>query len=121
LTANWPLNNSRQYFIAHDYVDNLLKSIAPNGLLLTLDWQVVSPMFYAQEIEQLRPDVKVVDINLLRRSWYFDYLKHAYPGLIDRSRDKVDPYVELLRLWERDPGAFDRNQDLMRRITMAFL
>ena len=54
LTANWPFNNRRQYFIAHDYVENLVKSIAPNGLLLTLDWQVVSPMFYAQEIEQLR-------------------------------------------------------------------
>src|SRR5213079_2540405 len=39
LTANWPFNNRRQYFIAHDYVDNLLKAIAPNGLLLTLDWQ----------------------------------------------------------------------------------
>ena len=34
------------------------------------DWQVASPMFYAQEVERRRPDVKVVDINLLRRSWY---------------------------------------------------
>jgi tetratricopeptide (TPR) repeat protein len=119
--ANWPFNNRRHYFVANDYVENLFSTIAPAGLLLTQDWQVVSPMFYAQEIEQRRRDVKVIDINLLRRSWYFDYLKHAYPGLIDRSRDKVDPYVELLRLWERDPGAFDRNQDLIRRITMAFL
>ena len=30
LTANWPFNNRRQYFVAHDYVDNLLKAIAPN-------------------------------------------------------------------------------------------
>jgi hypothetical protein len=65
--------------------------------------------------------VKVVDINLLRRSWYFDYLKHAHPGLIDRSRDKIDPYVGLLRQWERDPGAFARNEELTRRISMAFL
>jgi tetratricopeptide (TPR) repeat protein len=119
--SNWPFNNRRHYFVADDYVENLFSTIAPDGLLLTQDWQVVSPMFYAQETEQRRRDVKVVDINLLRRSWYFDYLKQAYPALIDRSRDKVDPYVELLRLWERDPGAFDRNQDLIRRITMAFL
>jgi tetratricopeptide (TPR) repeat protein len=119
--ANWPSNNRRHYFIAHDYVENLFSTIAPDGLLLTQDWQVVSPMFYAQEIEQRRPDVKVVDINLLRRSWYFDYLAHAHPALIERSRDKVDAYVELLRLWERDPAAFDRNQDLIRRISMAFL
>jgi tetratricopeptide (TPR) repeat protein len=121
LTANWPFNNRRRYFIAHDYVDNLLKAIAPNGLLLTLDWQVVSPMFYAQEIEQLRPDVKVVDINLLRRSWYFDYLKHAYPGLIERSREKIDVFVENLKKWERDPGAFARSPALTQRISAAFL
>jgi hypothetical protein len=84
--ANWPFNNRRHYFIADDYVENLFSTIAPNGLLLTQDWQVASPTLYAQEIEQRRPDVKVVDINLLRRSWYFDYLKHAHASLIDRSR-----------------------------------
>jgi hypothetical protein len=119
--ANWPFNNRRHYFIADDYVENLFSTIAPDGLLLTQDWQVVSPMFYAQEIEQRRPDVKVVDINLLRRSWYFDYLQHAHPGLIDRSREKIDPYVELLKQWERDPGSFARNQELTQRISMAFL
>jgi tetratricopeptide (TPR) repeat protein len=121
LTANWPFNNRRRYFIAHDYVDNLLNAIAPNGLLLTLDWQVVSPMFYAQEIEQIRLDVKVVDINLLRRSWYFDYLKHAYPGLMERSREKIDVFVENLKEWERDPGAFARSPALTQRISTAFL
>ena len=119
--ANWPFNNRRHYFIADDYVENLFSTIAPNGLLLTQDWQVASPMLYAQEIEQRRRDVKVVDINLLRRSWYFDYLKHAHPGMMDRSREKIDPYVEILKQWERDPAAFARNQDLTQRISMAFL
>src|SRR5205823_672686 len=119
--SNWPFNNRRQYFIANDYVENLFSTIAPDGLLLTQDWQVVSPMFYAQEIEQRRRDVKVIDINLLRRSWYFDYLMHAHPALIERSRDKIEPYLELLRLWERDPGVFDRNRDFTRRISTTFL
>jgi tetratricopeptide (TPR) repeat protein len=119
--ANWPFNNRRHYFIASDYVENLLSTIEPGGLLLTLDWQVASPMFYTQEIEDRRRDAKVIDINLLRRSWYFDYLKHAHPGLIDRSRDKVDAYVDMLKQWERDPGSFARSQALTQRITMAFL
>ena len=121
LAANWPFNNRRQYFIAHDYVENLLSTIAPNSLLLTLDWQVVSPMFYAQEIEQRRRDVKVVDINLLRRSWYFDYLSRAYPGLVERSRDKIEAFVENLKEWERDPGAFARSPALTQRISATFL
>jgi len=89
--------------------------------MLTQDWQVASPMLYAQEIEQRRRDVKVVDINLLRRSWYFDYLKHAHSGLMDRSSEKIDPYVEILKQWERDPAAFARSQELTQRISMAFL
>jgi tetratricopeptide (TPR) repeat protein len=78
-------------------------------------------MLYAQEIEQRRRDVKVVDINLLRRSWYFDYLKHAYPGLIERSREKIDVFVENLKEWERDPAAFARSSALTQRISVAFL
>lgn len=119
--ANWPFNNRTHYFIAADYVENMLSTIAPDGLLLTQDWQVVSPMLYAQEIEQRRRDVKVVDINLLRRSWYFDYLKHAHPGLMERSSEKIDVYLDLLKQWEHDPDAFARSQELTRRISMAFL
>ena len=119
--ANWPFNNRRHYFIADDYVENLFSTIAPNGLMLTQDWQVASPMLYAQEIEQRRRDVKVVDINLLRRSWYFDYLKLAHPDMIDRSREKIDPYVEILKQWERAPAAFARSRELTQRISVAFL
>jgi hypothetical protein len=120
LASNFPFNNRRHYFIAHDYVENLLSTIEPNGLLLTQDWQVVSPMFYTQEVEQRRRDAKIVDVNLLRRSWYFDYLGHAYPGLIERSREKIDAFVEILKQWERDPGAFATNQSLTQRISAAF-
>jgi hypothetical protein len=120
VTGNWPFNNRRHYFIAHDYVENLLSAIAPDGLLLTSDWQVASPMLYAQEVEQRRRDMKVVDINLLRRSWYFDYLRHAYPGLIERSRDKVETFVANLKEWERDPQAFATSEALTRRISAAF-
>jgi tetratricopeptide (TPR) repeat protein len=119
--ANWPFNNRRHYFIADDYVENLFNTIASNGLLLTQDWQVASPMWYVQEIEQRRPDVKVVDVNLLRRSWYFDYLKHAHPGLVERSNEKIHRYVQILKQWEQDPGAFASSQELTQRISGAFV
>ena len=121
LAANWPFNNRRHYFIAHDYVENLFSTIELNGLLLTQDWQVAAPMFYEQEVEQRRADVKVIDINLLRRSWYFDYLRRAHPDLIERSREKIDPYVEDLKEWERDPEAFAQSQPLTQKISVAFL
>jgi len=119
--GNWPFNNRRHYFIAHDYIENLLSTVEPNGLLLTQDWQVASPMFYAQQIEQRRRDVKVVDVNLLRRSWYFDYLRRTYPDLIQRSREKIEVFVEDLKAWERDPAAFKGNALLTQKISEAFL
>jgi transmembrane protein TMEM260 (protein O-mannosyltransferase) len=119
-TANWPFNNRQHYFIADDYVENLLSTIKANGLLLTQDWQVVSPMFYAQEVERRRRDAKVIDVNLLRRSWYFDYLRHAHPDLVERSREQIDAFVEILKQWERDPRVFATNQLLTERINAAF-
>jgi hypothetical protein len=88
--------------------------------LLTLDWQVASPMLYTREIEQRRRDVKAIDVQLLRRSWYFDYLRRSYPSLIERSREKVDAYVGELKKWEQDPNLYAQNTVLTQRIENAF-
>ena len=120
LASNWPFNNRSHYFIAHDYVENIQSTIEPSGLLLTLDWQVASPMLYTREIEQRRRDIRAVDVQLLRRSWYFDYLRRVYPDLIERSRDKVDAYVADLEQWENDPAAYRKSAALTQEITTAF-
>src|SRR5204863_7309552 len=120
LISNWPFNNRSHYFIALDYVENIQSTIEPNGLLLTMDWQVASPMLYTREIEQRRRDMKVVDVQLLRRSWYFDYLRRAYPDFIERSRDKVNAYLVQLKQWENNPQAYKKSDALTREISFAF-
>ena len=120
LVAHWPYNDRSHYFIAHDYVENIQSAIEPNSLLLTLDWQVASPMLYTREIERRRRDIKAIDVQLLRRSWYFDYLRRSYPELIERSHDNVDAYVAELKNWEQDPEAYMRNTVLTQRIENAF-
>jgi tetratricopeptide (TPR) repeat protein len=119
LAANWPFNNRRHYWIARDYVANIFRSLEPRSLLLTFDWEVASPMFYAQQVARRRRDVKVVDINLLRRSWYFDYLKRVYPELIARSAASVDAFVTELKLWEQDESAY-ANKQAAERINSRF-
>jgi len=120
LASNWPFNNRSHYFIARDYVENIQSTIEPNGLLLTLDWQVASPMLYTREIEGRRRDVKVIDGQLLRRSWYFDYLRRAYPEMVERSRDKIDIYIADLKQWEGDPESYTNSPILTRKIVSEF-
>ncbi len=118
--GNLPHNNRSRYFLARDYVENLFSTIEPGGMLLTLDWQVYSPMLYVSEVEQQRRDVVAIDVNQLRRSWYFDYLNRTYPAVIERNRDTVDPFLEDLRSWEKDPEAYANNPTLTARIDARF-
>jgi tetratricopeptide (TPR) repeat protein len=118
--GNLPFSNRSRYFIAQDYVENILSVIEPGGMLLTRDWQVYSPMMYVNEIERRRTDVVAIDINQLRRSWYFDYLRQAYPPTIDEARDLVDSFLEDLRQWEQDPDLYQRDASLNQRINTRF-
>ena len=120
LVANRSYNDRSRYFIAQDYVDNILSTVEPGGMLLTRDWQVYSPMLYFQEIENRRKDAVVIDVNQLRRSWYFDYLRQAYPATIEGARDKVEAFLEDLRHWEHDPDLFNRDLMLNQRINSRF-
>lgn len=89
-------------------------------MLLTTDWQVYSPLLYLREIEQQRRDVVAIDVNMLRRSWYFDYLKTQYPQLIGENQNPVDAFLADLRHWEQDPQAFAKNPSLNKRINDRF-
>jgi tetratricopeptide (TPR) repeat protein len=118
--ANFDYNDRRRYFIARDYVENVLATVEPGGMVLTMDWQVYSPTFYLQEVEALRPDAVVIDVNQLRRSWYFDYLEHRYPETMNRARQQVDEFLEDLRQWDRDPELYQRDAAASQRISTRF-
>ena len=118
--SNLPYDNRSHYFIARDYADNIMASVEPGGMLLTIDWQVYSPLLYTSEIEKRRADAIVVDLNQLRRSWYYAYLNRAYPSLIAQTQDNVDAFLEDLRHWERDPDVYDHDLELNRRINTGF-
>src|SRR5262249_28255304 len=61
-----------------------------------------------------------IDVNQLRRSWYYDYLTRAYPATIEQAREKVDAFLEDLRHWEHDPDLYQRDLTLNQRINTRF-
>ncbi|HZE68656.1 MAG TPA: DUF2723 domain-containing protein [Pyrinomonadaceae bacterium] len=118
--GNFRFTNRHNFFLARDYISNIESTIAPGGMLLTSDWQVYSPLLYLREIEQQRRDVVAIDISLLRRSWYFDYLKTQYPSLIANNREKVDAFFSDLKHWEGQPEVFSASPGLTKQIDDHF-
>jgi len=95
-------NNHRHYLVARDYGLNVLENQEPRALLLTLDWQLYSPLLYLQHVEGHRKDVMSVDVNLLRRSWYVTYLKRQNPEIMNAAADETDIYLQQVGLFEHD-------------------
>ena len=116
IASNYAISNRSQYFIANDYVENVFRSVEPNGLVLTGDWQLFSPSLYVRDIAGVRRDVSIIDIRLLRRSWYFNYLDEAYPQITNASRGEIDTFLEDLRGFDQDAEAYDNNITLNQRI-----
>lgn len=118
--ANLAVCDRARYRVAETFVEDALSSLPPGGLLLTAEWQLYSPWLYYREVEGRRRDVLLVDVSLLRRSWYFDLLRRQAPELMRRATPAVDAYMQDLLGWEREPAPYDRDPALNRRINERF-
>jgi hypothetical protein len=86
-----------------DYTHNILSAVEPNAVILTYQWDYfVAPSQYYQLVRKERPDVVVIDKELLRRSWYFIQLKTRFPWLMERSRQKVEAFLSELYKFEHN-------------------
>ena len=61
----------------------------------------MAPALYLQQIEGLRPDLAVIDTELLRRGWYFDLLHKLYPDLMASVAAEEQAFLALRDAWER--------------------
>ena len=71
---NWDDHDRSEKTAARDFAQNYLKSINKNGVLVTFGDNDTFPLWYAQEVEGTRTDVRILNYTLSGMYWYVEQL-----------------------------------------------
>lgn len=72
---NFDDHSRRLHKGSRDYAANFLNSVDQNAIIFTYGDNDTYPLWYAQEVENIRRDVRVVNLSLIAVDWYIDLLR----------------------------------------------
>ena len=101
LFGNWNAASRRDDTTTRDFAADLLNSVEPYGVLVTVGDNDTFPLWYAQEVEGIRPDVIVANTSLLNTDWYTRQLIRAPVREYDPARG---PAIYRNGNWKKPSG-----------------
>ncbi len=99
---NWDDHDRSKKSIARAIAWNTLQSCAPNAILFTFGDNDTYPLWYLQEVEGIRTDVRIVNTSLLGIDWYIDQLNY-----------KINDADAVPTLWKKEDYMGDRRNYIM--------
>ncbi len=128
VSQTWDDHDRSGRYTTRDFGFNYLSSLEPNAILFTNGDNDTFPLWYSQEVEGFRTDVRVVNLSYLTTDWYANQLTHptydakavdmyakpsdygyerlAYSFVVPRDRARTDVRTALEELYSSDPKAY---------------
>ncbi|WP_430819402.1 protein O-mannosyl-transferase family [Carboxylicivirga caseinilyticus] len=111
-TENWDDHDRSERYVARDLAYNYLNTCADNAIIFTNGDNDTFPLWYAQEVEGVRTDVRVCNLSYLQTDWYIDQMKRkAYDSDPMPFSMNHDQYVtgsrDVVYMLDRIKGAID--------------
>jgi hypothetical protein len=118
----WDDHDRSGRYTALALAENYLNSCDPNAILFTNGDNDTFPLWYAQEVEGIRTDVRVVNLSLLNMDWYIDQMKRkAYDSDVvpfSLTREKYRQGSHDVTYIVEDPGLKDQFISLQELFTI---
>lgn len=103
LRVNWHEKDRSKNYVAWDYSYNLLQTCEKDAILFTNGDNDTFPLWYLQDVEGVRRDIRIVNLSLVNTSWYIKQLKNYEPhGAKKVKISFTDEQIERLQpiVWE---------------------